>query len=40
MKRLKVMRGLIVRGVTRIALADDFIYFDTDDLKPMALYLR
>jgi len=40
MKRLKVVRGLIVRGVTRIALADEFIYFDTDDLKPMALYLR
>jgi len=40
MKRMKVLRGLIVRGVSRIAVSSDFIYFDTDDLKPMALYLR
>ena len=40
MKRMKVLRGLIVRGVSRVAVSSDFIYFDTDDLKPMALYLR
>jgi|TARA_R100001198_G_scaffold40547_1_gene22239 hypothetical protein len=39
-KRLRVVRGLIVRGVTRIALANEYVYFDTDDLKSMALYLR
>ena len=28
--RLKFVRGLVQYGVTRIHIADDFIYFDTD----------
>jgi len=40
MKRLKIVRGLILRSVTRIALSQNSLYFDTDDLKGMALYLR
>ena len=39
-KRIKLLRGLIVRGVTRIALYEKSVYFDTDDLKEMALYYR
>lgn len=39
-KRIKLIRGLIVRGVTRIAISKDHIYFDTDDLKEMAFYYR
>lgn len=39
-KRMKLVRGLILRGVTRIALNDKFVYFDTDDLKEMSLYIR
>jgi len=39
-KRMLVIRGLIVRGVTRIALSDKYIYFDVDDLKQMAFYCR
>lgn len=40
MKRMLLIRGLIVRGVTRIAISKDYIEFDTDDLKKMALYYR
>ena len=40
MKRLKLVRGLIMRGVTRIRLCDEFVYFDTDDLKPMSLHVK
>jgi hypothetical protein len=40
MKRLKLVRGLIMRGVTRIRLCDEFVYFDTDDLKPMSLHIK
>lgn len=39
-KRLRVLRGLIVRGVTRIGVNEKFLYFDTDDLREMALYIR
>lgn len=37
-KRLVIIRGLIVRGVTRIALNEKYIYFDVDDLKQMSFY--
>lgn len=40
MKKIKLVRGLIMRGVTRIGISDKSIYFDTDDLKPMGLFLR
>lgn len=39
-KRMLIIRGLIVRGVTRIALNDKYIYFDVDDLKQLAFYHR
>ena len=39
-KRMKIVRGLIYRGVSRIGLADKSLYFDCDDLKGMSLYLR
>ncbi len=38
-KRLKLMRGLIVRGVTRIRIARDFFYFDVDELRGKSLYI-
>ena len=34
-KRLKLVRGLIIRGVTRIKVSDKSVYFDTDDLRTM-----
>lgn len=34
-QRLKLVRGLIMRGVSRIHTNNDYIYFDTDTLKPM-----
>ena len=39
-KRMKLIRGLIIRGVTRIGINDKFIYFDTDDLREMGLYMK
>ncbi len=39
-KKMKLLRGLIMRGVTRIGVNDNFIYFDTDDLRKMGLYIR
>lgn len=39
-KRLRLVRGLILRGVTRIGIGKDDVYFDTDDLKEMSLFLR
>jgi len=38
-KRLRLVRGLILRGVTRIGIGRDYIYFDADDLKEMSLFL-
>ena len=38
-KRLRLIRGLILRGVTRIGVGRDEIYFDCDDLKKMSLFL-
>lgn len=34
-QRLKLIRGLIVRGVTRYHIDKEFVYYDTDSLKPM-----
>lgn len=39
-KRLRLIRGLILRGVTRIGINKDSVYFDCDDLKEMALFLN
>ena len=33
-KRYKLVSGLIMRGVNRIAVSRDEVYFDTDSLKP------
>ena len=38
-KRIKLVRSLMEQGVQRFAVARDFVYFDTDDLKPSAFYL-
>ena len=38
-KKMKLVRGLVLRGVTRIGVGKDLIYFDTDDLKKMSLFL-
>ena len=37
--RFKYMRSLIVRGVSRIKINYDFIYFDVDDLQKMGLFV-
>lgn len=37
-KRMKLVRGLVMRGVTRIGIYDDYIYYDTDSLKEMAFF--
>ena len=36
-KRLKLVSALLYRGITRIAVSIDTVYFDTDDLKIDAL---
>lgn len=38
-KRMDLVRLLILEGVTRIAIAKDLVYYDTDDLKERGLYL-
>ena len=38
-KKIKLVRGLILRGVTRIGVGMKEIYFDCDDLKQMSLFL-
>ena len=37
--RFKYMRSLIVRGVSRIRINREFIYFDVDDLQKMGLFV-
>ena len=37
--RFKYMRSLIVRGVSRIKINREFIYFDVDDLQEMGLFV-
>lgn len=39
-KRLKLIRGLIMRGVTRIGVYNDYIYYDTDSLKEMGVFIK
>ena len=38
-KRIKLVRSLIEQGVQRFAINKEVVYFDTDELKPPALYL-
>jgi hypothetical protein len=38
-KRLVLIRTLMEQGIMRFAIAKDFVYFDTDELKPPAIYL-
>lgn len=39
-KRMKLIRGLIMRGVTRIGIYTDYIYYDTDSLKEMGFFIK
>lgn len=39
-KRMKLIRGLIMRGVTRIGIYTDYIYYDTDSLKSMGFFIK
>jgi len=39
-KRMKIIRGLIYRGVSRIAVSNKSLYFDCDDLKDMSFFVR
>jgi len=38
-KRIDLVRLLILEGVSRIAVSNDVVYYDTDDLKERGLYL-
>ena len=38
-KRLALVRSLMEQGVLRFGIAKDFVYFDTDEMKPPAIYL-
>ena len=38
-KRLVLVRSLMEQGITRFAIGRDVVYFDTDELKPNAIYL-
>ena len=38
-KRLTLVRGLVQQGVHRIGVSDEYVYFDTDDLKERAFYI-
>ena len=38
-KRLKLVRSLMEQGVQRFAISREVVYFDTDELKPPAIYL-
>lgn len=39
-KRMKLIRGLIMRGVTRIGIYTDYVYYDTDSLKSMGFFIK
>ena len=39
-KRMKLVRGLIMRGVTRVGIYTDYIYYDADSLKPMGFFIK
>ena len=36
---MDLIRLLILEGVSRIAVSNDVVYYDTDDLKERGLYL-
>ena len=38
-KRMKLVAALVEQGVRRIAINKEYVYFDTDDLKPYGLFL-
>jgi hypothetical protein len=38
-KRLKLVRSLMEQGVQRFAINKEVVYFDTDEMKPPAIYL-
>jgi hypothetical protein len=38
-KRLTLVKGLIEQGVNRIGVGNEYVYFDTDDLKERAFYI-
>ena len=38
-KRLKLVRSLMEQGVQRFAIGKEVVYFDTDEMKPPAIYL-
>ena len=38
-KRITLVRQLIKEGVNRIGVSDEYVYFDTDDLKERAFYI-
>ena len=38
-KRITLVRELVKEGVNRIGLSNEYVYFDTDDLKERAFYI-
>lgn len=38
-KKYDLISSLIVRGVSRIGIGKDVVYFDTDDQKPRGIFL-
>jgi len=38
-KRLTLVKGLVKQGVNRIGVGNEYVYFDTDDLKERAFYI-
>ena len=38
-KRLNLIRSLMEQGVQRFAISKEVVYFDTDEMKPPAIYL-
>ena len=38
-KRLTLVKGLCEQGVNRLGVSDEYVYFDTDDLKERAFYI-
>lgn len=38
-KRITLVRGLVQQGVHRIGVSNEYVYFDTDDLKERAFYI-
>ena len=38
-KRITLVQELVKEGVNRIGVSDNYVYFDTDDLKERAFYI-